>query len=405
MKISKAKYDYIMLLHAVGDTIGFYNGIFEFNFFQSDQNYKITMEIIFEFIKLGGYSGINLEKWNVSDDTLFHIAMARSLLKVDFKSKLSDKNLLLIKKEFKSTLKMISETQDDKIFVLMNSNTIDLEKDPYKLFKYKFRGIGTTTHENISNKNLYIDETKINIKKSGGNGCAMRTLCIGLVFHDDLDKLIEYSIKSSMITHINPIGFLGGLTSAYFISLALNNIDLYKWPSMLIELIESPKVKSYIDEKNFDMIVQYRHFISLWKKYIEMRFNQKLKPLFLNSHKNLISRTKFHYDFMMNYDIQGLQEVEGKPNEMMNTIGGSGVTCMIMVYDSLLDAGNSFEKLIYYGMLHAGDSDTVGAIAAGIFGAIYGDDSDVIPHHMLLNIEFKKELLELSEKLYKEYSK
>jgi ADP-ribosylarginine hydrolase len=278
--------------------------------------------------------------------------------------------------------------------------------EPDILYKYKFRGMGTTTQENISNKTLHINQTKSNIKTSGGNGCAMRTLCIGLAFHNNLDKLIEYSIRSSMLTHINPIGFLGGFTSAYFIYLALHNIDLYKWPSMLLELVESSKIKSYIDETNFDMVLEYRHFISLWKKYIEMRFENnaksKFKPIFTNSHKNLIARTKFHYDFMMNYDVQGLQ-IEENSNMMSNAIGGSGVTCMIMVYDALLDAGNSFEKLVYYGMLHAGDSDTVGAISAGIFGAIYGDELDVIPHHMLLKIEFKEELLELSEKLYKSY--
>jgi ADP-ribosylarginine hydrolase len=398
MIISKSKYDSVMLLHALGDTLGFYNGIFEFNFFSSDQSYKITMEMIFEFIRLGGYSGINLEKWNVSDDTLFHMAIARSLLKIDLKKKLIDKDLLLIKKEFSNILDYMGKNEKkDKIDKLLNNKNNNI--DPDILYKYKFRGIGTTTWVNISNKNLHIIPTKLNLKTSGGNGCAMRTLCVGLVFYNDLDKLIEYSIKSSMITHISPIGFLGGMTSAYFIYLALNNIPLEKWGYMLIDIVESKKVLSYIDETNFDMVIQYRHFISLWKKYIEMRFDSNSKPLFTNSHKNLIARTKFHYDFMMNYDVQGLQEVEGNPNLIMNTIGGSGVTCMIMVYDALLDAGSSFEKLIYYAILHAGDSDTVGAIAAGIFGAIY-DDLNLIPPHMLAHIEFKKEILELSEQLY-----
>ena len=282
MNLSKSKYDSILLLHALGDTLGFYNGIFEFNFFSSDQNYKITMEIVFEFIKLGGYSGINLEKWNVSDDTMFHIAVAKSLLKINSKNSkkskttLLDKDLLIIKKEFKTIFDLISTTQNEKIFDLIKSNNID----PDKFFKYKFRGIGSTTLNNISNKDLHIKPTKSNIKTSGGNGCAMRTLCIGLVFHNDLDKLIEYSIKSSMITHINPIGFLGGLTSAYFIYLALNRIDFYKWTYMLIDLVSSSKVSSYIDETNFDMVVQYRHFLSLWSKYIEMRFDSEKKPYF-----------------------------------------------------------------------------------------------------------------------------
>jgi ADP-ribosylglycohydrolase len=50
-------------------------------------------------------------------------------------------------------------------------------------------------------------------------------------------------------------------------------------------------------------------------------------------------------------------------------------------------------------MLHIGDSDTIGAIAGGLFGAMYGFKN--VPEHMLKNIEKKDELIKLSEKLHK----
>ena len=70
-----------------------------------------------------------------------------------------------------------------------------------------------------------------------------------------------------------------------------------------------------------------------------------------------------------------------------------------MAYDALLDAKDSWEKLIYYGLLHNGDSDTVGAIAGGLYGAMYGFKN--VPEHMLKNIEKKEDLLKLSEKMFK----
>ena len=78
--MSVENYRAIMLLHALGDTIGFKNGQWEFNYFNKDLSYKTTLEIVFEFIALGGITNINLKGWNVSDDTLIHIAVAKTLL-------------------------------------------------------------------------------------------------------------------------------------------------------------------------------------------------------------------------------------------------------------------------------------------------------------------------------------
>jgi len=233
----------------------------------------------------------------------------------------------------------------------------------------------------------------------------MKFLCIGMLFHkpEDLDKLILVSIELGKLTHPSPIGYLGGLTSAYFIHLALNSILIDTWPSLLIDLVNSERVSKFIDKNNYDVIVAYRRFISLWKKYIDFRFSNG-KLLRTASHRNLIFRTKFFYDFTVNYDeVKEVDENTENNISIVGSIGGSGVTAMLMVYDALVDAENSWEKLIYYAMLHVGDSDTIGAIAGGLFGALYG--YEVVPPRMINAIEYREDLYNLSKNLYKKLDK
>lgn len=281
----------------------------------------------------------------------------------------------------KNLIKTLQEIRDDE-----KDRDEDLNEKPTleKIKKFKFRGVGFTT---VSSVEAWNDDKDIPYKTSGGNGVAMRTLCVGAYYskEKDLDKLVKFCIETGRTTHPSPIGYLGGVTSAYFVYLALNNVDIKKWPFKLLELIESEMVLSYISTESHDEIIGYRRFISLWKKYIELRFKDG-KPLFTKSHTNLIFRTKFFYDFTINYDEFYNEKI--KDDSFHLTIGGSGVTCMLMAYDALLDAGDSWEKLIYYAMLHVGDSDTVGAIAGGIYGAMYGFKN--VPDNMLKHIEKKK---------------
>jgi len=84
MKISKEKYVACILLHAVGDTIGFKNGDWEFNYNQKfDPNYSTTL--LYEFISLGGIIGIDFNGWKVSDDTIMHMDTCYALLETDIK--------------------------------------------------------------------------------------------------------------------------------------------------------------------------------------------------------------------------------------------------------------------------------------------------------------------------------
>jgi ADP-ribosylarginine hydrolase len=391
----KDKFTAIMLLHALGDTIGFKNGEWEFNYITNDVTYKTTLEIVFQFISLGGYSGIDLNGWNVSDDTLFHHGTGLALL--ELKESYIDLNKSKLSDEYKDIYMSFMSSVLDNI-ISDQKELVDKEPTIENFAKYKFRGVGKKTTQSIINWR----EGKVSsLNLSGGNGCAMKFLCLGMLFYKplDLDKLILTSIELGKLTHPSPIGYLGGLTSAYFTHLALNSTPIDLWPQLLIDLVDSDKVSKYINKDNYDEIVAYRRFISLWKKYMDFRFSNG-KLLKTASHRNLIFRTKFFYDFTVNYDeVKEVDENIENNASIVSNIGGSGVTSMLMVYDALVDAEDSWEKLIYYAMLHVGDSDTIGAIAGGLFGAMYG--YELVPPRMINSIEYKEDLYKVAKNLYK----
>lgn len=348
-----------IILHAVADTIGYRNGIFEFNFDIEPHKltFNDTLEIIYDFIYLGGINDINLSGWNVSDDTILHMQTAKSLIEsnLDFELFMS-----FIKKNFVNSLDNLKTRHPGRATFYY----INLLKD--------------------KQKNMAISDIK-----TGGSGAAMRTSCIGLIFNgeNNRNKLIDFSIMSSIITHPSPIGYLGGFTSALFTSFAIEKIDIAKWPHLLIKYLGSDQIKKYLnyktDEKGqFNDLNEYNLYIKMWQLYIARKFIDG-KTI---TKKNLILRTKFHYDYFT------------KDDHNSTMIGDNGYSSVIMAYDSLIDAQASWEKLIFYGVLHIGDSDTVGCIAASWFGAMYGMHN--IPKSNTKYLEYHDDLIKLSDDIY-----
>lgn len=215
------KYISCFLLHALGDTLGFKNGDWEFDY-NKETSLDTVNEYIYEFIELGGINGIDLEDWKISDDTFYHIAIADSMLK--YKGKIDDKFSLLVKNNLAE----------------MHNKMIDDEN--IGIYRYP----GKTTNKIIEKFTDTNDGRNMQYNKmSGGNGACMRNLCIGLVLCEErqIDELIEASIELSKITHNSALGYLSGFTSSYFASLALRGVDILKWPFYLVSMLESNKIK------------------------------------------------------------------------------------------------------------------------------------------------------------------
>jgi ADP-ribosylarginine hydrolase len=351
------RYIATMLLHALGDTIGFNNGFWEFNYFTTTTiTYDMTLEILYDFISMGGINDIDISDWRVSDDTIMHMAVAKSLI--------SKNTISEYRKNFTEAIKSMMK---------------DSEKD-----KERFMGNMIKESYNYLVKN----KTMKYYSNSGGNGVAMRNHCLGLAYHrkEDLDDLIEKSIETGKLTHTSPIGYLGGLVSALFTSYAIQDIDINTWPFKLMKVLKSKEVTSYI--KTYDEQTDYNTFLSYWKKYIDIRFDKNEMPIFTRSDKNLVYRTKLFTD--------NFTSLYNQP------IGISGYSSMIMAYDCLLCAGDKFEKVLIYSAIHNGDSDTVGAITCGLYGALYGFKN--VPERLLKHLEFKEDLINSGKKIYKKFN-
>ena len=135
--------------------------------------------------------------------------------------------------------------------------------------------------------------------------------------------------------------------------------------------------------------MDYFNYIRYWKIYYDTRFVEN-KPIKTRSTDNMIFRIKYYYDNFVQ-------------NTLTYTIGGSGFCALIIVYDALIDCDGFWEKLIFYTMLIPGDTDTMGAMAGGLYGLIYGIGD--VPEKMVCCIENKENLLKLGKEFYNTFYK
>jgi ADP-ribosylarginine hydrolase len=375
MNYNKKKYEACIILAALGDVIGFNNGIYEFNnsnefsintigenFIDEGSNY--SNYIIFDFINMCGFYNCPLPNMSISDDTIFHLVIAKSLIS-------SDENSLLTNIE-KNMIKEIDSS--DKILNMIN--------------KY---AIGNVTLDSL--KKIKSGDNWYNfpyISHGGGTGGCMRSMCIGLYYPklEDREKLIKLALLSTRITHNNAIAWLGSITCALFISLAINDIEPIKWIFELISLLESTIIDDIVKDNiphDYEYYIKDKKiFIDKWKKYKEFRFDKyrfrDIKLMIFPNYRSKIYHEMFAYNKNKIYP------------------GAGGDDSVIIAYDVLLDAKDSWEKLVVYSMLHVGDSDTTGSIAGAFYGATYGITK--IAKIMTKNFNMTKELKNIGSQLF-----
>ena len=363
-----------MIMHAVGDTVGFKNGDWEF---KSGGEEK-TLEKLYEFIDLGGVNNISLKEWKVSDDTIMHIQTAAGLLE--------------------------NYTNINTLGNILKKNFIDaLNQFEKEGLESRYPGNSTLSALKKFRDGLEWDRIPYNIE-TGGSGASMRSLCIGLAFYgkENRHKLIQISIESGRMTNNSAVGYLGALASALFTALAIEKVKINDWPFILLDLFKSGIISKYIHSagRDIDDFERDHHiFVEKWHRYVEGKFDDNKNPIKRRVDKNLIYRSRYYAD---TFGYETKTKI-GKRTETVKYrfIGSGGDDSVIIAYDCLLDSGNDWEKLVIYAMLHMGDTDTTGAIAAGFYGVLYGTEN--VPNNFLEHLEYKKELTDIGKKLYKKY--
>jgi ADP-ribosylglycohydrolase len=376
------KYIATIVLHALGDTIGYKNGYWkEIKYI----NQNLTIEILYDFISQGGINQINIENWILSNISLFHMGIAHALID---NAVMNDSKSNNSESENSSSDKSKNSEKDDLLSDIKNYFMSIYNGIMSDLKKGKNRNIGSTMKKYIQkfpNDDARKDPFDI---LSGGNACAVRSSCIGLAFYgeENREKLINIAIESSRITHNSPIGYLGGLSVAFFVALAIEGVNYISWPEKLLALLSTKSVKKFIRDKEESK--EYGNYIKYWEKYIDLRFDDGI-PIKSKAQKNLIFRSSFHYDNFTK-------------NTPGNVLGDSGFSSVIMAYDALLDAEDKFETLLIYSSLHWGDSEATGAIACSFYGALYGFKNT---SEIMKKIEFYDKQKELGKKLFDKYYK
>lgn len=368
------RYIACMMLHGMGDAIGFKNGKWEFlELIEEENKGAMGADVkMYEFIGLGGINYVPDKGWNVSDDTLLHMGTAKSLM--DDYSSVND----LGKKTAREYVRIYNEyfVKDKGVLKRMPGETLLVS-----LLKIR----SGTQWDDLS---YHID--------NGGAGAAMRSSCIGLAYHglENRMKLIDVSIKLSKITHNSAIGYLGGMTAALFTAFAIEGIDIKQWPFLLLSMFETRQIQDYIETwKNKDDVKgfnnDYHKFVEVWTLYVNTKFN-KGKIIRKKTNIHLVARSNLYIN---NYS----------KNNNTKFFGSNGIDSCIVAYDALLDSDGKWEKLVIYGMLHSGDGDTTGCITASWYGALYGFGD--VPKHRLKYLEFNDTLHKQGKDLYKKYYK
>lgn len=358
------KYIATLVLYGIGDIISYLNGKWKTNYNLPNDirrrriihhNIDLISELISDFIYLGGITQFSLKDYGISSRTYYLVMVGNSLINDgqsdDIAEKIKESILMGFNKQIKKTYKQYNLDIDDEYKILDNIDRSDTIKNT--------------------------------------NGVATRNLCIGLYYNGKKNrtKLIDVAINSGRATHKSSIAYLSGLTTALFTAFAIENIPLNKWVFKMIKILESEYVKKYINN-NKDDLYDYLIYIKYWKKYIETRFKNK-EIIELGIFYNLQSRVNyFNEHFIIN------------KNEY---IGETGLSAVIIAYDSLITCKNSFEKLIYYSILHIGDNNATGVIACGLYGAFYGFSN--VPKYLVEDSSFQKEvdtysLYYIGEKIY-----
>ena len=343
------RFEASMVLAGVGDAIGYKNGNWEFC--RSGERIHEQLE------QLGGLDGIsvNPQNWMISDDTVMHIATAEALL--------SDWDTH--KELYHALAKQYRECMRDM----------------------SGRAPGLTCSATIRTLRPGVPDGHVIPfnPKGGGCGAAMRSAPIGLFYSKpkQIHDLVAVSIEAGRMSHNHPTGFLGSLATALFVSYAVQNKPLKEWGAGLLQTLDT--AMDYVQDVGRDVKENkenWSYFKEKWTNYLKLRgiLDGKAEPTFPEKY-GISERDEFY-----------------KSLSFSGTGGASGHDAPMIAYDALLSSGDSWSELCHRSMLHGGDSDSTGIIAAACWGAMHGYKG--VPKGHYHKLEYVDKLKSLAKKIY-----
>jgi poly(ADP-ribose) glycohydrolase ARH3 len=222
----------------------------------------------------------------------------------------------------------------------------------YELEPFRGYGPGPPHIFRLIRAGVTWDEAAHRLYRGGsyGNGSAMRIAPVGVLYHDNPERLKEVAYKSSQITHVHPLGKEGAALQAFAVALATN--------------LEPQK-----DFNRYDFLAKLSDFVQdeVYKEKLGM-----IEELLVKSDRSKI-----------------VAEL-GNGIEAFNSVPTA-------IY-SFLSWPQSFAQAVLNAISLGGDTDTIGAMTGAISGAYLGVGA--IPVKWRGKLENAQYLEELGEELW-----
>lgn len=240
---------------------------------------------------------------------------------------------------------------------------------------------------------------KLPASKHGGGGCgaAMRSMAVGLRFPapSQLPWLTAYAVESSKISHNGTLGWFGGFVAAFFTSLAVQGLPPAEWCAALVAV--APVVKQHLvsSARNVEQVASLAKEIDAWSEY--GRCMQLPGFHDAAATEGAVWRRNAAW-------CAATPEAASERDEHFAAItpckwpGGTGRGACLIALDALLAAGSDYERLVNCAMLHGGDNDSTGAIAAAWWGALHGMRG--VPDCHTEHLEYRQRMLDAADALW-----